>query len=191
MTTRRHLAVVPSVGAIVQPPAPPSNHNLKYKLFARTFREFKALGSKYEVKAMYTLLDFERTTIAWQERPNMKFDEVLREERFCTTGRYRAFKRALDVFRKPQVERLGISSVCLIAKQPARYHDRLTKAALKFRQTQELEPTYQYVSNLINNMLPRKSSRPTYGQLRDYCEQLKDVIRDLGGKVPKFEEPIE
>jgi len=187
----RHLAAV-RLAPAPTPPSPPSKQHAKYQHYTRQYREFKALGAKYEVKAMYTLIEFERTSICWKTSPEMTFEDVLREEKFCTISRFHAFRRALDIFRRQDIDRLGVDSVCLIAKQPPKWHARLTKAAMRFRKEHDFEPTYQYITHLVEGLLPESTAadRPTYGQLRQYVEVLKDRLKEAGAKVPSLKEAV-
>jgi hypothetical protein len=181
---KRHLSAVPS---FQEETTPSKAQSAKYKHFADSYRSFKALGSKYEIEAMFVLLDFERTSVCWRTSPKVTFNEVLREERFCTIRRYNAFKQATVMFGKPQIKRLGVDAVCLIARQPAKYRPRLIEKSLKFRSSFAQEPTYQYASQLIESMLPKKKAKPTYGTLKKFVESLKEEVRRLGGKIPKME----
>lgn len=175
----------------VPPEPPPSKSHPSYKMHAAKVREYRALGSRYEVEAMFALMEFERQTVAWKSSPSMKFDDVIREERFFPIGKWRAFKKAVDVvsktkdLNKDQMKRLGVNAVNLIIRQPAQYHRRLIKTAIKYRNLHEVEPTYQYVSRLIHSTIKGKDTKPsgpTRGQLLAYVDKLKDQIRELGHK---------
>lgn len=176
-SARKHLAVVPS--SAPPPTRPEGPQNARYKHFVRSFLEFKHLGSRYDVKAMHVLLDFERTSICWKTSPQMRFEDILRDERFCTVARFKAFKRAVETFRRDQIERLGVEVVCIIVRQPSRFHPKLLRAALTFRTTHDVAPTYQHMSRLINLTVPRKTGRPTYAQLRRQCEELKSQLKAI------------
>lgn len=158
----------------------------KYKHFARTFREYKALGSKYEVQAMFTLLDFEKTTVCWKTTPSKRFNEVIRDEHFCTISRFRAFKQAASIFTRTEISKLGVDAVCLIARQPTKYRARITRDAMKFRGVHSMEPTYQFTTRLIASIVPRQKNRPTYAQLKRLVETMKEELQRLGGQIPKM-----
>ncbi len=183
---KRHLTVVPNP-IVTEVPAPTRAQSARYKQFANSYREFKALGSKYEIEAMFVLLDFERTSVCWKTNPKVTFNDVLRNERFCTIARYKAFKAAAVIFGKPQIKKLGVNAVCLIARQPTKYRTRLITQTTKFRSEHAMEPTYQYASKLIESMLPKKKAKPTYGALKKFVEALKEEVRLLGGRIPKME----
>lgn len=190
MATIHSINRKPAAAAAGSPPEPPSRSHPQYKMFAAKVREYRALGSKYEVEAMYTLMDFERATISWKTAPTMKFEEVIREERFFPVAKWLAFKKAIEIggkskdLTKEQIKRLGVSAINLIMRQPAAYHKKLIKRAIAYRNEHEVEPTYQYVSRLIRTTIKTtaKDAGPTKRQLQAYVDKLKEQIKGLGAK---------
>lgn len=158
----------------------------RYDRFVRTFRDSKSAGNFHETSAMFTLIDFEKASICWKTTPSMTFEDILRKERLCTITRYHAFKKAVTIFSRDEIVKLGVESVCLIAQQGGKIRPRLVKAVTEFRKTNEIGPSLQYTANLVQSLRPEtaRSSEPTYGQLKAYCETLKEEIRELGGRIP-------
>lgn len=189
MPRTHHLALVRAASS--PPPGPPvtiGKKHPKYGFYVRTIRHHTSVGGSNMLRAFYALLEFEKTSICWQDSPQRKFSDVIREEQFCSIARYRSFKRAVGLFRKAQLERLGLDAVCLIAKQPEKYHARLVRLALNYRSRFDTEPTYQYVSKRIHAMLPRPTvTKPTYAQLRNYCEKLQKTLRANDIRIPKMD----
>lgn len=161
-----------------------SNEDLYAERVAE-IRATRALGSEYEYEAMDLILELEKRPSLWRDSPKMKFDDVIKQERFCTVHRWQMFKRARKSIPKKHLLALGVPACCLIAAQPKRNHLRLLRAALDFQKKYGVEPTYQYVARLVKK--PRRPG-PTRKQLLRYIEELQAIIVELGGTVPDMEE---
>lgn len=165
---------------------PVQKHSIKYDEYVSRIRDLRGRSAADEVAAMRLLVEFEKAKYAWKKYPSDRFEDVIREERFCTVNRYHAFKKAVAELTKIHIDHLGVAASCLIAKQTKGARFRLLNAALQYRNKHDIEPTYQYVSQWIRARKP-KSNRPTYGELNAYVEILKAKIVRLGGKVPPME----
>jgi hypothetical protein len=181
----RHLQIVKTAAASPpEQPPPTGKHTDKYNYYVRTIHAANEAGGSNVLNAFYLLLDFEKAAICWRTSPQSKFSDVINEERFCSVIRFNNFKRAVAVFRKDQIKRLGLDAVCLIVRQPEKFRNRLLKKALEFRNKHQQEPTYQQLSRTIRTMVPRQA-KPTYSQLRARVEQLEEYIREQGHTVPR------
>ena len=180
-----HL-VKTAAGTPPEPPASGGKHP-KYNYYVRQIHTANEAGGSKVLDAMFLLLDFEKAAICWRVTPQTRFEDVIREERFCAVARFHDFKRALGVFRKDQIKRLGLDAVCLIVKQPEKYRAKIIKQALSFRNKFGQEPTYQQVSLSIRGIVPRQA-KLTYAQLKKRCEQLEEFIRENGLRVPAKKE---
>lgn len=156
----------------------------QYDARVSEIRECRALGSEYEYEAMILILELEKRPSLWRDDPKMKFDSVVKRERFCTVRRWQMFRRARAAIPKKHILALGVPASCLIAAQPKRAHLRLLRAALDFHKEHGVEPTYQYVGRLTRR---KKTTGPTRKQLLLYIGQLQTKIVELGGKVPDME----
>jgi hypothetical protein len=159
----------------------------RYDRFVKQFREAKRLGNQHTTAAMYTLLDFEKTSICWKTSASMTFDDVILKEGFCTVSRYHAFKRAASQMTRDTIQTLGVESACFIATQPVKVRTKVVAKVDAFRKSHAVGPTLQHTTKVIQELRQKtKSTAPTYSQLREYCDVLKAEILVLGGKVPAF-----
>jgi hypothetical protein len=166
-------------------PASPSDE--RYKRYLSQIRKVKSLGSGHEVQAMYLLLDLERASIIWRVSKTITFNEVLDKERLCTPSRFRAFKRAHELFKEHGIRKVGLDAACLIAVQPKNHQTNLYDLAENFKTNYGTDSTYQYVAQCIRARHP-KPKRPSYGSLKRRIEQLENEIRRLGHRVPPTED---
>jgi len=144
-------------------------------------RELKSKGSGFEVQAMYEVLNLEKTSILWKKGDIKRFEDVLRDESgVCTPSRLNSFRKATEYFERQTIENLGVACVCLLANQNAKTRERLLPHALGFRKKFGVEPTYQYFSRFLR----KPDTGPTRKELLDYIDNLKQEIRELGGRVP-------
>jgi hypothetical protein len=169
----------------LQASPPPSSPSPVYLKQVSKVQELKALGSKYEVRAMYALIDFEQMTLVWKTRPGVIFEDILTDERLCTIARFRAFKKAIKIFSKTDVEKLGLAAACLIAIQKTG-HAHLRQVALTFRTDHAVGPTYQYITKFIRAGKPKRRGVKA---LLQYIETLKQALRDAGVRVPPMPAP--
>lgn len=148
----------------------------------------RAQGVKFEADAMLQTYKLYRLKSLWRTSPKQTFEsEVIKAYKLCTVSRWRAFLKAKkhpNITNK-HITTLGLPAICLIMRQEQRRQWKLLQAAVKFRATHGVEPTYQYITQLIG---PRKKSdKPTRRELENYIQVLKAEIRKLGGRVPTME----
>lgn len=153
----------------------------KLQMKLSQIRELKSKGSDFEVQAMFEVLDLERAAVLWKNNGCKSFPELLRHESgVCTPARFKAFKKAVNLFDRPTINKLGVPCICLIANQNAASRARLLGHALEFRKKFGTEPTYQYFSRFLR----KPNVGPTRKQLLQYIELLRKEIKSLGGRVP-------
>lgn len=150
--------------------------------------ETRAKGVRYEAEAMLQMYKLYQMPSIWRGSPGDKFEAVVIQEKLlCTVSRWRAFLKAVEHpnITKTHITTLGIPAICLIVKQTQRRQWRLLQRALKFRKDHDVEPTYQFITQLIG---PRKkSAKPSRRELLKYIEDLKAVVLKAGGRVPSME----
>lgn len=149
-------------------------------------RSLRTISAEHEVDSMLLVLELEKKPSLWRTTLVSTFEEVIREERFCTVSRWRAFKAARGFIPKKHLSSLGVPAACLIAMQPKGRQLRLLNLALTFRRKHGFEPTYQYVTRLLPSRA--RPTGPTRKTLLQYIEVLKEVIRNLKGRVPPMRE---
>lgn len=153
----------------------------KLKVRVQQILNLKSKGSSCEVQAMFQIIELERMSVLWKEDRDTPFETVLANEKLCTPSRYRSFRKATTHFKRDTIDRLGVSCVCLLAIQNAAVRERILAHALKFRDANGTEPTYQYVARFLRG---KSNGGPTRKQLLKYIEDLKEKIRELNGRVP-------
>jgi hypothetical protein len=182
---KTNLALVRSAAPSPPENPPPSKQHPKYQFYVNRVRDRWVASSNSEVEVLTTLREFERATIAWKTGPDVKFEDILREERLCPIARYRNFKRA-EAIGKDRIKYLGLDAVCLIAKQTHKHWPRLIKLVLDYRKQFGHSPNTQQTSTLIRKVVPVTSSKPTYSQIKRQNETLLQVIRENKLRVPKM-----
>lgn len=154
----------------------------KLSTHVRRIRDLKSRGVDFEIQAMYEVTELERMSVIWKADRSTSFETVITKERLCTVTRFRAFKKATSVFKRGTIEKLGLPCVCLLAVQNGPTRDRLLNLAMKFRDENGTEPTYQYIARFTR----KAKTGPTRKQLLGYIDDLKRVIREAGGRVPSM-----
>jgi hypothetical protein len=159
----------------------------QYNSMVERIRNSRTAGAGHEVDSMLLVLELEDRPSLWQTALVTDFEEVVRAERFCTVARWRAFKAARGFIPRKHLSALGVPAACLIAIQPKRMQLKLLNLALTFRRENGVEPTYQYITQL----LPKRArvAGPNRKDLLRYIEVLKGVIQKLGKRVPTMEAP--
>jgi hypothetical protein len=147
----------------------------------RQIRELKSKGSNYEVEALFKVIELEKMSVLWRTGGNTTFDDVLTSEKgICTPSRFKAFKKANTHFSSLTIHKLGVPCVCLLAVQNEGTRNKLLSYALKYREKNGGEPTYQYICRFLK----KAPTGPSRGQLIKYIDTLRKTIKDLGGRVP-------
>lgn len=148
-------------------------------------RNLRTISAEHEVSSMLLVLELERQPSLWRTTLVSKFEEVIKEERFCTVARWRAFKAAKGFIPRKHLSALGVPAACLIAVQSKGRQLRLLRKALDFRKSHGIEPTYQFITRLLPSR--DRPTGPTRKTLLQYIEVLKATIRRLHGRVPAME----
>jgi hypothetical protein len=156
----------------------------RHRSFVKKIQDLKNQGAAFELAALRALLEYEKTTIAWKSSPGVTFADVLREERLFPISKWRAFKRASIQLKGNVIDRLGVQAACLIGAQTIKRQFNLTRKAMDFRKKHGVDPTYQYVTELLKKHHVKKVTGPTRKQLLDYIATLKGKIQDAKLKVP-------